>query len=326
MSRIMPPIPEGLAMPFYYASLQTHWVYIPVDLDLAHRALSKTACEPYVFHDVKTAVAVINFQRYTNTGNSYLGTTDEVELNILAFPRSARGRVASAMTLAQYAYGEDYQKVIGPFRLHVPATNSVAVSAGRNLFGEPKFVAFFDTAVPSLNNPPPNSPILPELRGVTPQSPTCWKYTAYASVPAPGKDPPYAQGKDIYTLEIDLKGIDPILANASELVEYGHLHLLPPNGDLTKEGPVWTDEHPKPEGALVGGRWQLYGTHALYHLDDKTHYRLTWGKATESHMQIDMRRLLDGRRPVLMEVFESPPAAAESRAYYVDPQEHGSAR
>jgi hypothetical protein len=36
-------------------------------------------------------------------------------------------------------------------------------------------------------------------------------------------------------------------------------------------------------------------------------------------MQIDMRRLLHGRRPVLFQVFESPPAAAESRAFYVNP-------
>lgn len=326
MSNIMPPIPEGLAMPFYYASLQTHWVYIPVDLDLAHRALSRTAVEPYVFHDVKTAVAVINFQRYTNTGNSYLGTTDEVEFNLLAFPRSAHGRVAKAMTLSQYAYGEDYQKVIGPFRLHVPADNPIAVSAGRNLFGEPKFVAFFDSAVPSLNNPPPNSPILHQMRNVQTQSPTRWKYTAYGAIEKPGNPPTYAKGKDIYTLEIDLHGIDPIMANASEHVEYGHLGLLPPDHALAREGFAWTQEHRKPDGALVGGRWQLFGTHALYHLTDKTPYSLTWGKATESSMQIDMKALVDGRRPVLMEVFESPPAAAESRAFYVDPDAGGSKR
>lgn len=325
MTHIMPPIPEGLAMPFYYASLQTHWVYIPVDPALAEKALAHTACEPYLFRD-HGAVAVINYQRYTNTGNSYQGTTDEVEFNILAFPRSARGRVATAMTLSQYAYGEDYQKVIGPFRLHVPADNSIAVKAGRELFGEPKFVAFFNAAVPSLNNPPPNSPILHQMRGAVTQSPTSWQYTAFTSVSSGGTNPTYTQGKSIYTLNIDLKGIDPIMANASELIEYGHLDLLPAGGDLSREGFAWTEEHPRPKGALVGGRWQLFGLHALYTLRDDTPYSITWGDAVESSMQIDMRRLVDGRRPVLMEVFESPPAAAESRAFYVDPEAHGAAR
>jgi hypothetical protein len=328
MSHIMPPIPEGLAMPFWYASLQTHWIYVPIDLALARKALSRTACEPYAFvdRDGETAVAVINFQRYTNTGNNYLGTTDEVELNILAYPRSAKGRVATRMTLAQYAYGEDYQKVIGPFRLHVPATNPNAVSAGRALFGEPKFVAFFDTEVPSLNSPPPNSPIRHQMPKVPTQSPTRWKYTAFTAEADPKANPPWKQGKSIYTLEIDLKGIDPIAANATEVVEYGHLDLFPPDYPANREGWAWTDEHPAPKGPLVGGRWSLFGTYALYHLDDDTPYSLTFGDARESVMQIDMRRLLEGRRPVLMRVFDSPPVAAESRAFYVEPEAHGAAR
>ncbi|MFT3765429.1 MAG: hypothetical protein QM820_07940 [Minicystis sp.] len=245
----------------------------------------------------------------------------------MASPRSARGRVASHMTLAQFAYGEDYQKVIGPFRLHVPADNSTAVSAGRALFGEPKFVAFFDAAVPSPNNPPPNSPIAHEIRGVPTQSPTRWKYTVWTATQVPGSDPAaYQKGKDIYTLDIDIHGLDPIIANPSEHVEYGHLHYLPTKGDLTREGPPWTGDPPDPKGALVGGRWSLYGAHALYTLTDQTPFSLTWGSARESSMQIDMIRLLDGRRPVLMEIFEPAPVAAESRAFYVDPEAGGAAR
>jgi hypothetical protein len=324
MSNIMPPIPSGLAMPFYYASLQTHWVYIPVDLATARKALSMTECEPYVFDDLGTAVAVLNFQRYTNTGNSYLGTTTEVELNIVCSPRSARGRVARAMTLSQYVYGEDYQKVLGPFRLHVPADNPIAVSAGRALFGEPKFVAFFDTAVPSDNNPPPDSPILPELRDVQTQSPTRWQYTVYTAKSDPQANPPYAKDKSIYTLDLDVTGIDPIAANPSEHVEYGHLHLLPHDRELEREGFAWTEEHRKPHGALVGGRWSLYGQHAFYFLKESTPYSLTFGDATKSSMQLDMRTLLDGRKPVLFQVYSPPPVAAESRAFYVDPEAHGA--
>lgn len=332
MSNVLPPIPRYLSMPFYYATLQAHWVYVPVSAELAKKTLAGTGCEPYIFADHK-AVAVINFQRYLSTANSYLGTTNEVEFNLIAFPRSAGDRVASSMTLAQYAYGEDLQKVIGHFRLHVPADNAAAVLAGRNLFGEPKFVSAFDTAVPSLNSPPPNSPIWRELKDVQPQSPTSWRYTVSTTVEAVGPDgkPEYGPGrivsldrkhaykadKAIYTLKIDVAGLDPIMANASEVVEYGHLDLStdwPPNG----QGFAWTEPHPKPTGPLVGGRWSLYGTYATY-FPNKKILSIKYGSAETSPMQIDMRRLVGDRQPILFQVFESPPAAAESRAFYVNP-------
>lgn len=328
MSNVMPPIPQGLSMPFYYASLQTHWLYFPVDLELAQKALSKTGCEPYVFSDLGTAVAVLNYQRYTSTGNSYLSTTEEVELNLLAFPRVERGRVARPLTLMQYAYGEDYQKVIGPFRLHVPASSSIAVTAGRELFGEPKFVSFFVSAVPSLNNPPPDTPIRDELQDVTFQRSSKWEYTVHTALCAPGGEggTAYEKGPAIYKLEIDLAGLRPMGANATEMVEYGHLGLLPPDHELTREGFAWTDEHPRPTGALVGGRWNLFGVCSIGEIGSATPFSLTFGPAPNSSMKTDMERLLGGRRPVVAGLFESPPAAAESRAFYVRPEPEGEAR
>lgn len=328
MSNVMPPIPATLSMPFYYASLQTHWLYFPVDLELARKALSKTECEPYVFSDLGTAVAVLNFQRYTSTGNSYLGTTVEVEFNIVAFPRIERGRVASSMTLMQYLYGEDHQKVIGPFRLHVPAASPIAVQAGRELFGEPKFMCAFVTAVPSLNNPPPTSPIRHELREVTFQSPSRWEYTVQTAIRSGGTDqnPTFEPGPAIYSLDIDLDGLAPIGANATEIVEYGHLGLLPSDHELTREGFAWTEEHPRPAGALVGGRWNLFGTYAVCEIGASTPFSLTFGPAVGSSMKLDMERLIGSRRPVAFGLFESPPAAAESRAFYVLPEREGAAR
>jgi hypothetical protein len=70
---------------------------------------------------------------------------------------------------------------------------------------------------------------------------------------------------------------------------------------------------------LIGGRWSLYGTYATYFLGKDIPYTMTYGPAETSSMQIDMRRLIGTRKPVLFQVFESPPAAAESRAFYVDP-------
>lgn len=334
MSTITPPIPKGLAMPFYYGSLQSHWLYFPIDKEVATKVLAQTGCEPFSFSD-HGCVAVINFQRYASTFSQYSTQVDEVEFNIIAFPRSMRDRIPSEMTLAQYAYGEEYQKVVGPFRLHVPASDPFAVHAGRMLFGEPKFVAHFETHVPSPNEPPPNSPIFDELRPKRDpkkaQSPTSWKYTVskYKSgKPEPGKE---VEKEKIYSLEIDIAGLDPIFSNSSEFVEYGHLELAdydekrkdPQNyPELWKELFSWAKDGPpkKPEGALVGGRWNLFGGHALYTLNDKTPYSLSLGEAMDSPMRTDLELIIGTRHPVLMRVFDPPPVAVESRAYYVDPQ------
>ena len=96
------------------------------------------------------AVILLNFQRYTAHYDNSLGTTNEVEFNLLAYPAN-RSPGVPRMALWEYLHGRDQTKTIGHLRIHVAADNKVAVEAGRAVFGEPKFYGEFRYKVPSLN-------------------------------------------------------------------------------------------------------------------------------------------------------------------------------
>jgi hypothetical protein len=137
-------------MPFYYASLSTIWCYYTLDPAKVTPFLKNTGLEPALF-DGK-AVACFDFQRYTAHLAPVLSTVNEVELNVLAYPR-VRAAQAPSMPLADFLKGNEQTKVIGAFRLHVAADNQNAVNAGKELFAEPKFLTTFDYMVPDLNDP-----------------------------------------------------------------------------------------------------------------------------------------------------------------------------
>lgn len=151
MDALMPPIPDGLQMPFYYASLQCQWTFWETDLELARPFVQGTGLEVADF-DGK-AVVLLNFQRYTSSADSFLSTCNEVEFNLVVYPRNREPNVPR-MPLADWLTGQDQTKTIGHLRLHVAADNQFAVKAGRELFGEPKFYDTLTYKVPSLNAAP----------------------------------------------------------------------------------------------------------------------------------------------------------------------------
>jgi hypothetical protein len=150
MTSIFPPLPPGFNMPFYYASLSTIWVYYAVDPAKVTRHLQGTGLEPALFDG--NGLACFDFQRYTAHLAPVLSTVNEVELNVLAYPR-VRAAQAPSMSLADFLSGNEQTKVIGAFRLHVAADNQNAVNAGKALFAEPKFLTTFNYLVPDLNDP-----------------------------------------------------------------------------------------------------------------------------------------------------------------------------
>ena len=70
-------------------------------------------------------------------------------------PWSIRNNGASTAeyNFEEFLAGADQSKTFGHYRLHVSADNAFAVAAGIALFGEPKFLASFNYAVPALNDP-----------------------------------------------------------------------------------------------------------------------------------------------------------------------------
>jgi Acetoacetate decarboxylase (ADC) len=150
-SELFPPLPQGFQEPFWYASLQSFWLYYRVDPELLRERLpAGRGLEVALFEfggGDHAGLASLDLQRYTGHGPTYLETTDEVEFNVYVYPR-ARVPDVPLMTWQQYLLGTDQTKTIGGYRLHVPCDNQTAVLAGRELYGEPKYLAVFDyTAV-----------------------------------------------------------------------------------------------------------------------------------------------------------------------------------
>jgi hypothetical protein len=155
---VMPKLPKQFdTFPFMYASLQCQWMYWYTTLKAAEPFVRETGLCVAKFpvrnakgKEEDRAVILLNFQRYTAHYNNSLGTTNEVEFNLLAYPAN-RSPGVPKMELWEYLHGRDQTKTIGHLRLHVAADNKVAVEAGRAVFGEPKFYGVFNYEVPSLN-------------------------------------------------------------------------------------------------------------------------------------------------------------------------------
>ncbi len=135
---------------FFYSSLQTMLVYWQVDPAVAAKLVAP-GLVPAVF-DGKSLVN-LNFERYASIGDSYDGMVDEVEFNVVAFPKVLASS-AFELTTAQYLSGGDEAKVYGNYRVMVACDSAIAVQAGAAHYGENKFLAGFPKySVPGVNSP-----------------------------------------------------------------------------------------------------------------------------------------------------------------------------
>lgn len=273
-------------MPFFYASLSLIWTYYWVDEKIAAPFLKDTRLKPARFSDPeakgKTLIS-LNFQNYGSLLGMMVGTCNEIEFNIHAYPAKSE-REVPVISLVDYLRGQEQTKLIGEFRLHVPADNQVAVEAGIGVFGERKFLANFNYNVPSLNGP----------------DVTSWDYSVMDNT----------QGKNlIYELKTDFSGIQSAPGNGSPITLYSML----PGGPNRPPGGKDMD--------LIGSRWNMFGMYEDFlnlRPSDQSKFKLKIGNST--HPMVRDLKVLLGRSPkvVAARTFHSPPAAAENRAFYVD--------
>jgi hypothetical protein len=286
-SELFPPVPTDLQEPFWYASLQSLWLYYRVDPELLRTRLPQGSGLEVALFDFGdgdlSGLASIDFQRYTGHLTQFLVTTDEVEVNFYAYP-TARQPEVPLMSWEQYLLGSDQTKTIGGYRLHVPCDNPNAVRAGQGLYGEPKYVAVFEYTVPSLNGRPSSD----------------WSYQVFQDKGAPDPyNPPDphtpVQGALIYSLDCDLGGVSSVPASPSPLIEYGVL-----------------------DGRLVANFWDFYGPFDTYMPARAT---ITYGtEHDETGTLRDLRQLIGHSQPIAAQVYTSPPASAESRGWYQVPK------
>ena len=135
---------------FNYGSLQSLMVFFSVPVSVVRPLLVGTGLEPGVFDG--EALVNLNFERYSSFGSTYSSVVNEVEFNAVVFPKYKAGQEPS-LTVAQYLSGFDQSKTYGNYRINVPCDSAVAVQAGSQKYGEVKFVASFNFAVPDVNDP-----------------------------------------------------------------------------------------------------------------------------------------------------------------------------
>jgi hypothetical protein len=289
---VMPKLPAQFdTFPFAYASLQCQWMYWYTTIEAAEPFVKGTGLCVARFpveidgEIVDRAVILLNFQRYTAHYDNSLGTVNEVEFNLLAYPAN-RSPGVPEMPLWEYLYGRDQTKTIGHLRLHVAADNKVAVQAGYEVFGEPKFYAEFRYKVPSLN-----AKMLIGPSGVPEQS-----HTWHIDLVNP--DDPETL---IYHLEGDFSGYQWNKTNNTPIPEFA-----------TKLGrTVWT-------------RWTIMGMFDTVLLSGEQSESITISFGDNDFiMTRDMRRLFTDRQPVAVQIFESQPACLEPRGFYVDALDGG---
>jgi hypothetical protein len=181
--------------------------------------------------------------------------------------------------LWEYLHGRDQTKTIGHLRIHVAADNKVAVQAGREVFGEPKFYGVFNYVVPSLN------------AKMTDDVPPSQKHQWQIELVNPDDKDSF-----VYRLDTDFSGYAWNKTNCTPIPEFA-----------TGLGrTVWT-------------RWTIVGLFDTLMLSDtqKAGIKLEIGK-NDFPMTRDMRALFKGATPAAAQIFESPPACIEPRGFYVD--------
>lgn len=121
--------------------------------------------------------------------------TQEIELNILAYP-SGLANIVASVSFRQFVLGDEQSKIFGNHRVWVPCDADLAINAGKELFGEPKFKTSFAISIPSLNDP----------------TVTTWNFTC--------QDPANPKTA-IFTCTADLRGFDSVFSNPAPHTEYG---------------------------------------------------------------------------------------------------------
>src|SRR6476661_7889886 len=148
-NKIFPPLPKGFSLPFYYASVNAIWVYYKVGPEKVQPYLQDIALAPALVEG--QALVLLHFQRYTGFLSSGLSVVNEVQLNIVAYPKVLDAQVP-AISLTDFLAGGEQTKTLGAYRLYVPADNPFAVKAGNELFYEPTFLTTFAYTVPNVND------------------------------------------------------------------------------------------------------------------------------------------------------------------------------
>lgn len=219
------------------------------------------------------------FAQYPNGG----GITQEIEVNIIAHPAGAAGRLPT-LGHDQYARGFDQTKLLGIARIHVLCDNPLAIDAGTRLYAEPKYPGWFETTMPSLNGPAHQR---------------TWSITCKHAEFAADRATIERQDHTLFSFEADLTGLTPEPVNNTPITGYG------------------TD----PQHGLLAGPMNVYQPYQHHFLDATTRDRVRLTVTDPSSgVGRHLADLVAGTPPAGVWTYQSAPVAAHNRPYYLPPK------
>ncbi len=272
--------------PFYYAGIQSLWMFWMAELKLLNEYLEPLSMKPYAFsvpgkEGLMGAVG-LNFFNATALygvgfpGNPGIGGFNETELNIVAYSSAVERAVPMGFTLDAFLLGADQTKRIGVYRVWVACDDAIAVAFGRAIYSENKFLTPYSYSVPALNNP----------------AATTYAWTCYESADDP-KNP-----IDIYTGAVDLNGLHSRLGNPCEWIDLSYVQA---------------------QSRVAASRRSYYATPITYLAQAglASAVKITFGNS-DLPMRRDMEKLIGLQPAVAIQQYTSPTVIAEAQPYWAD--------
>jgi hypothetical protein len=274
----LPPIPEPFRLPFYCGAWHNVGIDYLVDLEVAAKILGRTHPRLVPADFDGSGCLSINYQLYFAQYGDGSSITEEVEINIIAYPQGEEHRMFP-VSYAQYATGLDQTKLLGIGRIHVLCDNAMAIEAGTKIFAEPKLPARFTALMPSLNGPQTSD----------------W-HIRVLDADFAGDGSVTSGGRLLFSIDAHLGGLAGVPVNNTPITGYG------------------TDE----QARLLSSRLSIYQPYQYYLLDSETAARVSLHVAEPTSLVgQDLTALLDRAAPAGVWTYQSAPVAAHSRPYYL---------
>ncbi|WP_174501550.1 hypothetical protein [Streptacidiphilus melanogenes] len=272
----LPPIPAGFRLPFFYGALHNVGIDYLVPPERVNGHLAGTGLSAALL-DGKACVS-FNYQLYFAQFDFGPSVTQEIELNIIAFP-TASSTLLPDLTYRQFAQGEDQTKLRGNWRIQVACDAPIAIRAGKELFNEPKFPAWFKTTMPSPNADPG----------------AVWQVECLDASLTPDGNDIIKHDKPLFSFRADLAGLLPAPVSIAPFTEYG------------------TD----PKHRTLAAPLNVYQNYQHFALDGQGSKRVSLTvQDPQSGVGADLQALLKDAHPVGAWSYQSPIVAAQNRPYY----------
>lgn len=275
----LPPVAAPYQLPFHYGALHNIGLDYLVDPTPARELLAKRHPDLTLAEFDGRACATLNYQLYFAQYANGAGITQEVEFSVIAHPTACADRLAR-LTYRQFAYGRDQTKLLGIARLHVLCDNPLAIDAGTRLYGEPKYPAWFESTMPSLNGPAGEA----------------WSVTCKRAAFTEGGDGLDRRPEGLFSFHADLAGLARTPVNNTPITGYG------------------TD----PDGRPLAGPMNVYQPYQYHPLAAQDAERVLLTVHDEASEIGEHLSTLIGRAPAVAAwTYQSAPVAAHNHPYYL---------